>query len=453
MIASHNFALYAAKQTARGAYEANPTYGFEVISGGLVPKPNVASLNVSDNRMFGVSAKRISYIECGGQVTVTAQPKAMGAILAWAWGVDTPSGGSDPYTHVITPATTLTAFPYITFWQYFDGQWTQFRDCQIVGCDIECTNDGDGFMRLVLTVIGLAVEKRVAAPTPPADETDKVHWLDSGGYNTLSGDHVNLDHSDIPTDAAELYVWLAAFKTKWNAHCAVASGRHHKAADTTNTLSYATPVATLADAYTALDEIETKHEAHRIDTTVHYFADTTNTLSWATPASEAAALACAAQVIGMVNSPGAYNRHLGATPGAKSLKVSFQMNAKGIQGEGLTAYAIHRAPGTIMGATDLLMEDFRLINLAKFGDIAPAAGAETTSEIQTMSLYRKFIASTSGNERSISIYIPQFDLDPEPLMTVMGGPDGSEIIATVGGEATGTAPIATVTVVDSVATF
>jgi hypothetical protein len=96
MIASHKFALYAAKQTARGAYPANPTYGFEVISGGLVPKPNVASLNVSDGRMFGVSAKRISYIECGGQVTVTAQPKAMGALLAWTWGVDTVTGAADP---------------------------------------------------------------------------------------------------------------------------------------------------------------------------------------------------------------------------------------------------------------------------------------------------------------------------------------------------------------------
>jgi hypothetical protein len=318
----------------------------------------------------------------------------------------------------------MTAFPYVTFWQYFDGQWTQFRDCQIAGCDIECTNDGDGFMRLTLTVIGLAPEKKVAEPTAPNEETDKVHWLDSGGYNMLSGDYLNMDHSDVPTTQAELISWLTTRKTIWNAHCAVASGRHHKAADTTNLLTYDTPCADLAACYVALDEIEAKHEAHRVNTTVHYFADDTNILSWTTPDSLEKALACAEIVIGHVNSPGVHNRHLGATPGAKSLKLSFQMTAKGVQGEGITAYAIHRAPGTITGATDLLLEDFRLINLAKFGNIKPAIGAETTSEIQTMSLYRKFIASTSGNERSISIYIPEFELDPEPLMTIMGGPEG-----------------------------
>lgn len=453
MIASHYFNLQVAKQTARGTYPANPTYFLEVVSGGLVPKPNVATLNISDNRIFGSSKKRITYVECGGQVTVTGQPKDLGALLAWAWGVDTPAGGGDPYTHVITPATSLTGFPYLTFWQHFDGQWTQFRDCQIVDISIEATNEGDGFMRLVLTVVGLAKEKKVAAPdTPATQETDTVHWLDGGGYATLNGDHANMDHTAVPTDAAGLYAWLATFKTAYNLHCDLATGRHHKAADAANKLTYGV-IAALADAYTALDEIETKYEAHRASTTVHYFADTTNTLSWSTPDSEATALVCAGMVIGAVNSPGVYNRHLGAQPGIKSVKLSLSMNATPIQGEGLTAYALQRKPGTIMGAFDILQEDFRLMNLAKFADIAPAAGTETTSEIALCSFYHKFTASTSGAERSIAILVPQFDLDPEPLGTIMGGPEGSEIIATVGGEASGTAPIATVTVVGPVATY
>ena len=65
----------------------------------------------------------------------------------------------------------------------------------------------------------------------------------------------------------------------------------------------------------------------------------------------------------------------------------------------------------------------------------------------------KFIASTSGNERSIAISIPQFELDPEPLMTLYGNPEGNEPIVTIGGEASGTAPIATVTVLNDVAAY
>lgn len=453
MIATGNGGLYVAKQPARGAYPAGPTYALEVISGGLAPKPSLTTLNLADNRMFGNSKKGITYIEVGGQVTVTAQPKAMGALLAWSWGVDTPTGGNDPYTHVITPATSFAGFPWLTFWQKFDDQWYLFRDCQIVGCDIECTNDGDGFMRLSLTVIGVAKEATAAAPSLPQAETDAVKWIDGGGYHVLAGDYANLDHSATPVDAAGLYAWLSAFKTLYNAHCAVATGRHHKAADATNVLAYATPVAALNSAYTALDEIKTKYEAHRINATAHHFADSVNTLSWATPASETAALVCAAQVIGMVNSPGAYNRHLGATPGIKSVKLSFQMEAKGIQGEGLTAYAVHRMPGAIGCAVEMLQEDFRLINLAKFGTPTPAVGAETTGEVAQLSMYHKFIASTGAPERSIAFKVPLFDLDPEPLVTPMPSPDGAELIVTVGGEATGTAPIATVTVVDDVATF
>lgn len=452
MIAIHDFNLQVAKQTARGAYPAAPTYFLEVVEGGLSSKPNIDSLNICDGRIFGASKKRIGYVETGGQPTITAQPKDMGALVAWCFGADSVAGGADPYTHTITPATSLASFPYFTVWQNLDDQWYQFRDCQIVSLEIVCGVDNK-FMFIKPTIVGFAKEKKVAAPAGATQETDTVHWLDAGGYHCLWGDFTNLDHSSIPTSAAELYTWLGTFKTKWNAHCAVATGRHHKAADAVNTLGYATPVAALADAYVALDEIETDLNAHMADTATHYFADVTNTFSWDTPASEATALACAATVIGAVNSPGKYNGHVGAIAGARSVKLTFDMNATPIQGEGMTAYAVQRKPGTISIATDMLLEDFRLINLAKFGDPAAAAGTELTTEIQTLSFATKFTASTTGNERSIAISVPQFDLDPEPLMGLMGNPEGTEPIVTVGGEASGTAPIATVTVVGSVSAY
>ena len=451
MIGIHDFNLQVAKQTARGVPAAAPTYFLEVIDGGLSSKPTIDKLNIADGRIFGSSKKRIGYVETGGAPTVTAQPKDMGALIAWAFGADSVAGGGDPYTHTITPATALSAFStYLTFWQNLDDQWYQFPDCQIVGIDLEC-GVANKFMRLVPQIVGFAKEKKVAAPGAPAtQETDLVHWLDAGGYHCLWGDAAHLDHTSIPTAAAGLYTWLGTFKTLWNAHCAVATGRHHKAADAVNTLSYATPVAALADAYVALDEIETDLNAHMADTATHYFADVTNTFAWSTPDSEATALVCAATVIGAVNSPGKYNAHVGAIAGAQNVKLSFTMNGTAIQGEGVTAYTYQRKPGTIGIGCDLLLEDFRLINLAKFGDPAAAAETEITTEIQQLNFASKFVASPSGTERSIAISVPQFDLDPEPLMGLMGNPEGNEPIVTVGGEASGTAPIATVTVINDI---
>lgn len=454
MIASHNFGLQVAKQTARGVYPVAPSYFLEVVSGGLSSKPNMDTLNLGDNRMFGTSKKRIGYIETGGTVTITAQPKAMGAILAWCFGVDTPAGGGDPYTHVITPATSFSGFPFLTFWNTLDGEWSQFRDCQIVGVDIECGVD-NRWMRLVLTVIGMAKEKKVAAPGSPAtEEVDLVHWLDAGGYHVLNGDYVNMLHGTVPTDLATMKTWLHTFKDAWNAHCAIATGRHHKAADAVNVLAYADSPADEAACIADVALIKTAINAHIVLTTTHYFADpSANLITYGVAADTAACLLCAQEIQGKVNSPGAYGRHLGATAGIRSVKLSFQMNATPLQGEDMTAYAVQRKPGTVMIATELLQEDFRIINLAKYGDPAAAAESEVTTEITQCGFYTKFIASTSGAERSIAILVPQYDLDPEPMMTMTGDPEGGEVVLTVGGEATGSAPIVTATVLNSVATY
>jgi len=453
VIATNNFALYVAAQTARGVYPAAATYKLRVLDGGLSSKPAVDRKNVADGSIWTPSLQRIGFIETGGEFSAVAEPLSTGLLLKAGIGTDTVGGGADPYSHVITPATAMSGFKYLSFWQYFDGEWSVFRDCQVAGLELTASID-DRFMVIRPTIIGMAREQKCSAlGAPPAAESDAYHWLDAAGYWCLFGEPANIDHSDVPTDAAGLYTWLAAFKTAWNAHCAVATGVHHKAADAVNVLSYATPVAALADAYVALDEIETKYEAHRVDTTVHYFADATNTLSWATPATEAAALACAELVIGRVNSPGVYNRHLGVVAGLKNINLSIGMDAKSLQGEDMTAYVVHRGKGSIKVACEQLMEDFRLYNLAKYGDPAAVAGTDVTSEIQHGALNCKFTASVSGAERSIQISVPQFDFDPEPITGTVGNPDGNEIYLTVGGEASGTAPVATVTVKNSAASY
>jgi len=453
VIATNEFQLQVARQTAKGAYPAAPTYALRVVSGGLSSKPTVDQKKVGDGSFWTTALKRTGYIETGGEPTLICDPNSLGLMVYGGMGTDTPSGSADPYSHVITPSTT---FGYFTFWQEFDDSWSVFHDCQIVGFELSGSTD-DKFLTMKPTIIGMALEQKCAEPAMATAETDAYHWLDAGGYWALTGDLTNMDHQDVPTDLDTLKTALTNFKAKYNAHCAVASGRHHKAADAVNTLAFADNPADLAACIVALTEIRADLIAHEANTTAHYFADTTDnnpSAAWLEPCVTLEdCLIAAEELIGYVNAPGCYNRHLGAMPGIKQFALTVGTNAKAIQGEGLTAYAIHRAGGSIRIAAQQLMEDFRAYNLVKYGDPAAAAGTDVTSEIQKGSFAVKFTASVTGNERSCLVSVPEFDWDPVPVMSLMGDPEGNEIYLPIEGEAAGSAPLATVTVVNSVATY
>lgn len=464
MLDTGNSALYLAKQSARGIYPTTMTYALELIDGALSSKPTIGRLNIRDGRLLGSSKKRINYFETGGQPTITMQPKSIGAIVYGINGNDTPSGGADPYTHVSIPPTSLGAgsFPYWTALQYDLGRYTLFHDLQIVGGELEFGVD-TGWVRARPTFIGMAKEQFLSAAavaadyTLPSAETDSVHWVDASGYHCLNGDWTNVAHIAVPTDLASLKTALASYKTVFNAHCAVASGLHHKAADATNTLGYATPLADLAACIVALTECRAELIDHEALTTTHYFADTTDnnpSAGWIEPCVTLAdCLAAMQDLLGSDITPGCYNRHVGAVANLRKVLVQFNYGAAAWQGTGLTAYTVIRKPGDIMIAVDQLQEDLRLINLAKFGDPAPTSGDEVTSEIVQLGFTMKFIASVSGNERSFKFDMPQFDLDPTPLLDLTGNSEGQEAVVTIGGEATGTAPVCTCTTINDVATY
>ena len=453
MINSSDFNLQFAVQSARGIYPTDPTYCAEVISGTLQANPNVGKLNVGDSGLWTPSFKRVNRFEAGGSLTVLAQPLDAGALIYYGWGALSDAGGGDPYTHTITPATSASGFPYVTFWQYVAGRWVRYHDCQITRIEVTVANDAsEGFMLLTMDVVGMSRPVFSAAPSSPASaESDAYHWLDATGYWVLDGDFTNLEHTATATDLATAQTLANAMKASYNAHCAVSSGRHHQAADATNTVS-ATDASDLASLLTLVNEIKEDLNAHRIDTTVHYFADTTNVVSSADATDLPTALTLLQELRVFENSPGDYNAHLGATAALKSITLALDPAAATIQGEDVTPYAVQRKRGTISVAAELLVEDLRLINLVQFGDIAPTAEDAATDEIQFGSLVAKFIASTSGAERSLQISVPQFDYDPSG-MQLEGDAEGIEQYITVGGEASGTAPIATVTVLNSATTY
>ena len=454
MIATNEFQLQVARQTAKGAYPAAPTYALRVVSGGLSSKPTVDEKKVGDGSFWTTALKRTGYIETGGEPVLICDPNSLGLMVYGGMGTDTPAGGGDPYTHVITPSTT---FGYFTFWQEIDDEWSVFHDCQIIGFELGGSTD-DKFLANKPTIIGMAKEQKCAVPGALATaETDAYHWLDAGGYWSLTGDLTNMEHQDVPTDLAGLKTALTNFKATYNAHLAVATGRHHFAADAANTLAYATPPADLAACIVCLTEIRADLILHEARTATHYFADTTAnnpSAAWIEPCVTLAdCLIAIEDLLGYVNAPGCYNRHLGAMPGIKSFALTVGTNAKAIQGEGMTAYTIHSAGGKITIAAEQLMEDFRAYNLVKYGDPAAAAGTDVTSEIQKGSFAVKLTASVTGNERSCLISVPEFDWNPVPVMSIIGNPEGNEIYLPIEGEAAGSAPLATVTILNSIATY
>jgi hypothetical protein len=456
MIDFSDYSIQFAKQTGRGVYPADPTYKGWLIGPGLTGKPEIGQINVGDANPWTPSIKRVKGQQAGGEITLLVQPNDVGLLIYSVTGAKAVAGGGDPYTHTFTPYTDSSSCPYITFWQYTDGRWELFRDCQVVKMELTVANDAsDGFMLLKITVVGMARKKKVAAPASPATaETDVYHWLDAAGYWCLSGDFANIDHTAVATNQATAETKANALKAAYNLHCAVASGRHHQAADAVNTIT-AVDATDLASLLTLLIEIKTDLTAHMADETVHYFADVTNAVSHANPTDLPTALTFLQEVGGAdENTPGDYNGHLGLRAGTKSFTLVLDGNASTINGEGMTAYAVQRKRGTVTLAAEILAEDWREHDLVHYGDPAVADGTEATDEIQVGGFDVKWIASTSGAERSIQVTMPQFDYDPNGFDSMdEGDPEGGEKYMTVGGDASGSAPLVTITVLNGVASY
>ena len=89
MIATNEFQLQVARQTAKGAYPAAPTYALRVVSGGLSSKPTVDQKKVGDGSFWTTALKRTGYIETGGEPVLICDPNSLGLIVYGGMGTDT----------------------------------------------------------------------------------------------------------------------------------------------------------------------------------------------------------------------------------------------------------------------------------------------------------------------------------------------------------------------------
>lgn len=451
-IATNKYNVQMVRQPKRGVYPPNPTFFYECVGAGLNSAATVSELVITDGDIWSKSRQRITQLAPGGSPEIVCQPNGLGAWLYGMLGAVSSTPGT-PDLHVFTPTTDLSTVPYWLIWTFFDGEWHLFKDCQIVGGQI--TLGVDSTWALVTpTIIGVAVPEYAEAPTVEAtEETEDFNWLDGEGYHFIGGDPAHALHTALPTDATTATAALTAFKTAWNAHCAVATGLHHKAADAVNVLAYDTPTADAAARIAACTEIRTNLLAHFANTTAHYFADVLNVIEHANPTNDATVLTFLQELIGAPNTPGCYDRHVGARAGARNFTLTVDRSASPIAGESVVPYAVQYKRGVISVAQDLLLDDWELVNLALFGNPNPPVGTKQTTEIQHLSLYDKFISQAGPEEWSVAFDVKQFDLDPTPLSQITANGEGNEIFQTIGGKASGDDPLISVTLKNSVAEY
>lgn len=177
-----------AKQTGPGAPAANPAFAHGVSAGGMV------KVDISQDRTDLTSGQRSALhadrTEVAGSfdITMPAFPRSLGLWL-WAALGGKATTGAGPYTHTLTPASTL---PLLTVFGSLDGQLVAISDCMVD--EVEVSWDETKHPDIHVTGLGGAID---FAPTftPVVDDTAIDYLLSAGGTFKLDVD------SDTPATA------------------------------------------------------------------------------------------------------------------------------------------------------------------------------------------------------------------------------------------------------------
>lgn len=172
-------ALGVAKQSAYGSPAANPTYLMGV-RGGSPATVNIDQTPEDRTSMDyrGVSEMNRNAVIHGVESQMRAHAGSIGLLLYAALG-SIATVGTGPYTHTITPGTSL---PYLTFWGLLGGSGagniSRVSDCLID--KLEISWDGAKRLEVALTVLG-ATPGFPSSVTPGTDEQRAASFQAGGG--------------------------------------------------------------------------------------------------------------------------------------------------------------------------------------------------------------------------------------------------------------------------------
>jgi hypothetical protein len=187
---SNLYALWGAKQTAKGTPATEPKKRFVQVAGDISTNREDGAENFSNLDRFGDMTDFVNTIAGEGSPGFEAMPTET-AWLCWVFfGADTVTGSADPWKHLFTPQTNGGFFA--TFWKRVGGSVVQrekFNDCKLGQLVMEGSS-GQKVIRIAPAIFSLDPgEIFTADPTPAVEMTteDPFLWTEGSGTFAVNG--------------------------------------------------------------------------------------------------------------------------------------------------------------------------------------------------------------------------------------------------------------------------
>ena len=178
-----------AKQAAKGAPAAAPTYGFGVRSGSLVDHGIAADYEdytlsgASGSDRFAPDLIRASYAPAA-KFSVRAHPRLLALLMYAALGTNVDSGAAPSFVHTATPGLDL---PWLTMWVKYGAEISMLTDLKLAEVDVKWTERGAP--EIDVTAAACDAQLGAAAFVPVNDEVAQPFFRPVGGtfkYDVLA---------------------------------------------------------------------------------------------------------------------------------------------------------------------------------------------------------------------------------------------------------------------------
>lgn len=186
---SNIYALWAAKQTAKGTVATTATKRLQQVGGNIDIMREDGSENYSDLDRFGDEVDFINTLQGGGSPVIHAQPNATAYLLWLFCGGETftaKSVGVSAPKFVFTPQTN-TGF-WLTLWKRMgltDIIRQRYADCKITSIKIEGST-GSKVVKITPTIVSLDPGEKIAAdPVVALEVAEPFLWTDATGTITI----------------------------------------------------------------------------------------------------------------------------------------------------------------------------------------------------------------------------------------------------------------------------
>lgn len=164
------------QSAGKGTLAATPKYAFGLRGGSVLR----AGLEQEPERLTVVERVPPSVFRTAFLPGLSAEsrvwPKSAPLLLFGALGALSSTGASDPYTHTVTPATTL---PYLTAFTRLDSEYHKVRDCKVG--TLRLSWDRAAPLEAAYELQGTVASYYQTAWTPTNDETPDQSFFPGGG--------------------------------------------------------------------------------------------------------------------------------------------------------------------------------------------------------------------------------------------------------------------------------